>query len=189
MLLGIGPDGPVRGSARRHHRHGRRVVLRHRPRRLLGRAATARARRRAPGARTSTPSAWFGPKEARRVDRFAQFSVAAADMALDDAGEIDADPDRSGVIFGTGVGGLETLEDQIVVFVREGAASGLAVPRPHDDGQRRSRHVSMRAGWHGPCETIATACAAGTHAIGRRRPAWWPPAAATSPSAVAPKRP
>src|SRR4051794_24233058 len=62
----------------------------------------------------------FGPKEIRRVDRFTQFAVAAAEQALADAGEIDADPDRSGVLMGTGVGGLNTLEEQIVIRHEKG---------------------------------------------------------------------
>src|SRR3954466_14437360 len=61
---------------------------------------------------------FFGPKEVRRVDRVAQFAVAAAGGAADEARGRDAlgvDPDRSGVILGTGVGGLETLEEQVIV--------------------------------------------------------------------------
>ncbi len=123
MLLGTGPDGPVQG---------RRVVI-------TGMGVLACCgiglddfwdglNRPAPEGEHRVPdfdpSAWFGPKEVRRVDRFAQFSVAAADMALIDAGEIGADPDRSGVIFGTGVGGLDSLEQQIAVFVEKGARAG-----------------------------------------------------------------
>ncbi|HLM96282.1 MAG TPA: beta-ketoacyl-ACP synthase II [Acidimicrobiales bacterium] len=111
------------------------------------------------------PSAWFGPKEVRRVDRFAQFSVAAADMALLDAGEIGADPDRSGVVFATGVGGLETLQEQIGVFFDKGPRRVSPFLIPMMMANAGAAQVSMRAGWHGPCETIATACAAGTHAI------------------------
>src|SRR5207245_4361917 len=65
-------------------------------------------------------SGLFGPKEIRRVDRFTQFAVAAAEQALADAGEIGADPDRSGVLLGTGVGGLNTLEEQIVIRYEKG---------------------------------------------------------------------
>src|SRR3954469_22694556 len=63
------------------------------------------------------PTLYYGPKEVRQVDRFAQLAVAAATMALDDTGGVEAvlaDPDRGGVIIGTGVAGLETLEEQIV---------------------------------------------------------------------------
>ncbi|MHB8593521.1 MAG: beta-ketoacyl-[acyl-carrier-protein] synthase family protein, partial [Acidimicrobiales bacterium] len=111
------------------------------------------------------PSEWLGPKEARRVDRFAQVSVAVADMAITDAGDLGADPDRAGVIFGTGVGGLESLEEQIAVFLERGArrVSPFLIPMLMPNAGAAS--VSMRAGWHGPCETITTACAAGTHAV------------------------
>ncbi len=111
------------------------------------------------------PTAWFGPKEARRVDRFAQFSVAAADMARADAGDLSPDPDRAGVIFATGVGGLESLEEQIKVFLDKGArrVSPFLIPMMMPNAGAAT--ISMRAGWHGPCETIATACAAGTHAL------------------------
>ncbi|MDQ3305037.1 MAG: beta-ketoacyl-ACP synthase II [Actinomycetota bacterium] len=111
------------------------------------------------------PSPWLGPKEARRTDRFAQFAVAAAAMALDDAGPVGADPDRCGVIIGSGVGGLETLEKQIVICHTKGAdrVSPFLVPMMMANAGAAS--VSMRFGWRGPCETPVTACAAGTHAI------------------------
>lgn len=112
------------------------------------------------------PTAWFGPKEARRVDRFTQFSVAAAEMARDDAGELSPDPDRAGVIFATGVGGLESLEEQSVVFQEKGPRRISPFLIPMMMPNAGSATVSMRAGWHGPCETITTACAAGTHAVG-----------------------
>ncbi|MGA2521591.1 MAG: beta-ketoacyl-ACP synthase II [Acidimicrobiales bacterium] len=164
MLLGIGPDGPVRG---------RRVAI-------TGMGVLAccgigledfweglqrpapEGERRVPG---FEPERYFGPKEVRRVDRFAQFSVAAADMALTDAGDIGADPDRSGVVFATGVGGLETLQDQIGVFLEKGARRVSPFLIPMMMANAGAANISMRAGWHGPCETIATACAAGTHAV------------------------
>jgi len=114
---------------------------------------------------------WFGPKEVRRVDRFAQMAVAAASMALEDAGTPDghglgADPDRCGVLIGTGVGGLETLEDQIQVRLEKGArrVSPFLVPMMMSNAAAAT--VSMRFGWRGPCETTVTACAAGTHSVG-----------------------
>ena len=86
-------------------------------------------------------------------------------MALLDAGEIGADPDRSGVVFATGVGGLETLQEQIGVFFDKGPRRVSPFLIPMMMANAGAAQVSMRAGWHGPCETIATACAAGTHAI------------------------
>ena len=111
------------------------------------------------------PSTWFGPKEARRTDRFAQLAVAAAAMALDDAGPLDVDLDRAGVLIATGVGGLHTLEEQIVLRHEKGArrVSPFLVPMMMPNAGAAS--VSMRFGWRGPCETTVTACAASTHAI------------------------
>ena len=105
-------------------------------------------------------------KEARRTDRFAQFALAVAQMALDQAGEITADPLRRGVIFGTGVGGLNTLEDQIWTFHDKGPrrVSPFLVPMMMSNAGAAA--ISMRHGWQGPCETTVTACAAGTHSVG-----------------------
>jgi 3-oxoacyl-[acyl-carrier-protein] synthase II len=112
------------------------------------------------------PTAWLGPKEARRTDRFAQMAIGAAEMALEQSGTVGADPDRSGVIIATGVGGLNTLEDQILVRAEKGEkrVSPFLVPMMMANAGAAS--VSMRFGWRGPCETIVTACAASTHAIG-----------------------
>ena len=112
------------------------------------------------------PSPWFGPKEARRTDRFAQFAVAAAAMALDEAGPVAADPDRSGVLVATGVGGLATLEEQVVVRHEKGGKRVSPFLVPMMMGNAAAAAVSMRFGWRGPCEAIVTACAASTHAIG-----------------------
>src|SRR4029077_3161213 len=57
------------------------------------------------------PEPYFGPKEVRRVDRFTQLGFGAAADALSDAGELGADPSRCAVIAATGVGGLETMEE------------------------------------------------------------------------------
>jgi len=118
------------------------------------------------------PSAWFGPKDVRRIDRFAQFAVAAAAMALEDAGagedsgRLGVDPERAAVVIGTGVGGLGTLEEQITIGLERGMRriSPFLVPMMMPNAGAAA--VSMRYGWRGPCETTTTACAAGTHAIG-----------------------
>ncbi|HXW32524.1 MAG TPA: beta-ketoacyl synthase, partial [Acidimicrobiales bacterium] len=106
MLLGIDAQGPVRG--RRVVVTGVGVVS------CCGIGADAfwegllrPAPEGAHRVQGFDPTVWFGPKEARRVDRYAQFSVAAAEMARADAGDADPDPDRAGVVFATGVGGLE----------------------------------------------------------------------------------
>ena len=112
------------------------------------------------------PTATFdGPKAARRADRFTQLAVAAADEALADAGPTTVDAGRRGVVVGTGIGGIHTLEDQIVTFHERGPrrVSPFLVPMMMPNAAAAA--ISMRHGWQGPCETVVTACAAGTHAI------------------------
>jgi 3-oxoacyl-[acyl-carrier-protein] synthase II len=165
MLLGTGPEGPIGG--RRVAVTGRGVVS------CCGVGCESlwsgllsdppEGERRV---RDFDPERWFTAKEARQVDRFAQFSVAVAAMALEDAGEVNADPGRSGVVIGTGVGGLETLEEQIKVFGEKGPrrVSPRLVPMMMSNAGAAA--VSIRLGWHGPSETVTTACAAGAHSIG-----------------------
>ncbi len=111
------------------------------------------------------PSLWFDAKEVRRVDLFAQFAVAAAEMALDDAGQLDVDPALAGIQIGTGVGGLSTMETQIGVLLEKGPRRVSPFLVPMMMANAGGATVSMRLGWRGPCETITTACASGTHSI------------------------
>ena len=106
------------------------------------------------------------PKEVRRADRFTQFALAAATEAMADAGELGIDPGRIGTMVGTGVGGLETLEEQIVLRHEKGErrVSPFLVPMMMSNAAAAS--VSMRFGLQGPCEAVVTACAAGTHSVG-----------------------
>ncbi len=106
------------------------------------------------------------PKEARRADPYTQFLVAAADEALAQAGDIEADPTRCGTLIGTGVGGITTLEKQIGVLKKRGARRVSPFLVPMMMANAGGATLSMRYGWMGPSECISTACAAGTHAIG-----------------------
>lgn len=111
------------------------------------------------------PSAFLGPKEARRLDRFAQMALAAAEEARADAGDLRVDPDQAGVVVGTGVGGLETLEAQVLLRAERGdrRVSPFLVPMMMANAAPAA--ISMRWGWRGPCETVVTACAAGSQSI------------------------
>ncbi|HUE58052.1 MAG TPA: beta-ketoacyl synthase N-terminal-like domain-containing protein, partial [Acidimicrobiales bacterium] len=114
-------------------------------------------------------TAVFGPKDIRRVDRFTQFAAVAAAEAVEDAGglgSITSDPDRTGVTVGTGVGGIETLEEQIQVRLERGNRRVSPFLVPMMMGNRAAADISMRYGFRGPCETTVTACAAGTHSVG-----------------------
>ena len=105
------------------------------------------------------------PKDARRADLSEQFAIAAATEAIEQAGQLTADSSRIGTIFGTGVGGIHTLEEQIQVRLDKGErrVSPFLVPMMMANAPGAS--VSMRFGLRGPNETICTACAAGTHAL------------------------
>lgn len=115
------------------------------------------------------PSPYFeSPKQARRADRVEQFALGAAAEAFERAGgrdAVDVDPGRFGTIFATGVGGLHTLEDQVVVRIEKGErrVSPFLVPMMMANASGAS--ISMRYGLQGPNETVVTACAAGSHAV------------------------
>jgi len=112
------------------------------------------------------PSNYFeNPKDSRRSDRCTQFAIAAAHMAMDQAGELTAKADRSGVFIGTGIGGIETLEEQIGILLEKGSrrVSPFLVPMMMPNAATAA--VSMKYGFQGPAENTCTACAAGTHAI------------------------
>ncbi len=115
-----------------------------------------------------------GPKEARRADRVEQFALAAAGEAFAQAGDIGVEPARFGTIFATGVGGLNTMEEQLHVLIDKGErrVSPFLVPMMMANAAGAS--ISMRYGLRGPNETICTACAASTHSIGyaARQIAW-----------------
>ena len=113
------------------------------------------------------PTPYFaGPKEARRADRCEQYALAAATEAIAQSGSLPYDATRIGTIFGTGIGGLRTLEEQVVVRVEKGErrVSPFLVPMMMSNASGAA--ISMRYGFRGPAETICTACAAATHALG-----------------------
>lgn len=113
------------------------------------------------------PSPYFdSPKDARRSDRCEQFALAAAAEALAQSGALPHDPTRIGTIFGTGIGGLQTLEEQVIVRVEKGERRVSPFLVPMMMANAAGAAISMRYGFRGPAETICTACAAATHAIG-----------------------
>jgi 3-oxoacyl-[acyl-carrier-protein] synthase II len=107
-------------------------------------------------------------REAKRLDRFGQFGLAASVNAVNDSG-IDfskEDSYRCGVVIGSGIGGLETLEEENGVMLQRGMSrvSPFTVPRLMVNAA--SGNVSIRFGIHGPNTAVATACATGANAIG-----------------------
>ena len=113
------------------------------------------------------PEDYFDKKEARKLDPFSQYGVAAADQAVRNAG-LDSDSidkTRIGVIWGSGIGGLQTFQDECIGF-----ANGDGTPRfnpffiPKMIADICSGHISIRFGFNGPNFTCVSACASSTNA-------------------------
>ena len=113
------------------------------------------------------PTKYMDRKDARRTDRFAQLAVAAASQALTD-GKVDVakDPERIGVSIATGVGGLETLVEQVLLMERRGPSRLSPFLVPMLMANAGSAQVSMQFGLKGPNLTHVSACASSAHAIG-----------------------
>ncbi|WP_123040008.1 beta-ketoacyl-ACP synthase II [Cohnella candidum] len=108
-------------------------------------------------------------KISRKMDRFVQFGAAASLMALKDSGlelGVNADPERVGVIVGSGIGGLGTWEDQHTILMEKGPKRVSPFFIPMMIANMASGQVSMLTGAKGPNTTAVTACATGTHSIG-----------------------
>jgi 3-oxoacyl-[acyl-carrier-protein] synthase II len=115
------------------------------------------------------PSAYIDKKESRKMDRFVQFGVAASKLAIEDAklviGE-NADPERVGVVVGSGIGGLGTWEDQHTILLEKGPRRVSPFFIPMMIANMASGQVSMVTGAKGPNSAVVSACATGTHSIG-----------------------
>jgi 3-oxoacyl-[acyl-carrier-protein] synthase II len=113
------------------------------------------------------PTRYMDRKDARRTDRFAQFAVAAASQALTD-GKVDVgkEPERIGVSIATGVGGLETLVEQVLLMEKRGPSRLSPFLVPMLMANAGSAQVSMQFGLKGPNLTHVSACASSAHAIG-----------------------
>jgi len=115
------------------------------------------------------PETYIDRKEARRMDRYVQFAVAAAQLALKDANlsiQDDTDPERVGVYIGSGIGGLGTFEDQYRTLLEKGPKRVSPFFIPMMIANMASGQVSILTGAKGPNSTTVTACATGTHTIG-----------------------
>jgi len=113
-------------------------------------------------------AALFGSREARRMDRFAQFALAAAEEARTDAGlEInDNNRNRIGAVIGSGIGGIGTLFEQMQIYYERGPlrVSPFLVPMMLPDTS--GGMVAINLGIRGPNMAVVTACATGTNAVG-----------------------
>jgi 3-oxoacyl-[acyl-carrier-protein] synthase II len=113
-------------------------------------------------------AALFGARDARRMDRFAQFALAASYQALKDSNLqiTESNKDRIGVVLGCGIGGMSTLAEQIYIFFDRGPdrVSPLLVPMMLPDAA--ASMVALQLGVRGPNMAVVSACASGTNAVG-----------------------
>ncbi|MDA7739726.1 beta-ketoacyl-ACP synthase II [Amylibacter sp.] len=118
---------------------------------------------------TFNPSDWMEPKERRKVDDFILYGMAAADMAVADSGwapKEEEDFYRTGVMIGSGVGGLSTIADTSLTLQERGPRRVSPFFIPSCLINLISGQVSIKHGFKGPNHAVVTACSTGAHAIG-----------------------
>ena len=111
---------------------------------------------------------YIDKKEARRMDLFTQYAVAGAKMAVEDSGMdlSQVDLNRMGVILGSGIGGIETFEDQCKVLLNKGPNRVSPFMVPMMIVNMAAGQISIHLGAKGPNITVVSACASGTNAVG-----------------------
>ncbi|MEO5681237.1 MAG: beta-ketoacyl-ACP synthase II [Chitinophagaceae bacterium] len=114
------------------------------------------------------PVQFMDRKEARKIDRFTQFGLVASDQAMADAGlnKDNINPDRAGVVFGSGIGGINTFQNEVAEFARGDGTprfSPFFIPKMILD--IAAGHISMRHNLRGPNFAVVSACATSTNAI------------------------
>ncbi len=114
------------------------------------------------------PSPFLTPKDIKKTDRFVQFAVACASMALKDSGmDINAeDRNRVGVLVGSGIGGLRVIEEQHKIMLEKGASRISPFLIPMLIVNMAPGQIAISLGLKGPSNCVATACATGANAIG-----------------------
>ncbi len=108
-------------------------------------------------------------KEQKKIDRFIEFAMAAAQEAIEDSGwkaEAQEDQERTGVLIGSGIGGLGTMYEASITLKERGPRRMSPFCIPAMLINLASGHVSIKYGFKGPNHSVVTACATGTHAIG-----------------------
>ena len=114
------------------------------------------------------PTQWIDKKEAKRMDRYCQFALAAAMDALKDCGSDlkDLDPYRVGVIVGSGIGGMESFENSYYSYLQKGPKRVSVFFIPMMIANMAAGNISIRTGFKGVNYAPVTACATSSHAVG-----------------------
>lgn len=114
------------------------------------------------------PDELLGPKEAKRMDRFTQFAIVAADEAIEDSGINNAniDPYRIGVMVSAAAGGFHTFEKNHIAMLEKGPTKCSPFTVPMLIADMASGRISMKHGYKGVNKAVVSACATGTHSIG-----------------------
>ncbi|MBK5251845.1 MAG: beta-ketoacyl-ACP synthase II [Peptostreptococcaceae bacterium] len=114
------------------------------------------------------PVEYIDKKEAKRMDRYTQFAIAASKQAFEDSGlkESPYNPERMGVIVGSGIGGLGTIEEQAGKLINRGPKRVSPFFIPMSIINMAAGNVAIALGAKGLCNTVVTACASGTNAVG-----------------------
>ena len=118
---------------------------------------------------TFNGDAYLEPKERRKIDDFILFGMAAAQQAVQDSGwmpQADADRERTGVMIGSGIGGLQTIAETAVLIDKRGPRRVSPFFIPGALINLVSGQVSIKYGFKGPNHAVVTACSTGAHAIG-----------------------
>ncbi|MEL7216631.1 MAG: beta-ketoacyl-ACP synthase II [Pseudomonadota bacterium] len=118
---------------------------------------------------TFNPDDWMQPKEQRKVDTFIMFAIAAADQAVSDSGwvaDTDEKAHRTGVMIGSGIGGLNTIAETAIMANERGPKRISPFFIPGSLINLCSGQVSIKHGFKGPNHAVVTACSTGAHAIG-----------------------
>lgn len=165
VITGLGPVSPIGVGAEAFHqaqlqgKSGIRRITRFDPKDLPVQIA---------GEVEVDLEAFIDKRELRRLDRFVQLALIAAELALRDAGlEVDGlDPRRVGTLVGSGIGGMETWEAQSRVLLEKGPTRLSPFFIPMLIINMASAQIAMRYGFMGPSSAVVTACATGTDAIG-----------------------
>jgi 3-oxoacyl-[acyl-carrier-protein] synthase II len=112
------------------------------------------------------PSRWMDAKEIRRTARFTQYAIASAKLAWEDAGAPEVPSERAGVLYATGIGGIEWLLNQHLTLLEKGPGRVSPFMVPALMGNAAAGHIAMIFGFTGPNFCTVSACASGAHAVG-----------------------